>query len=356
MIDVPPRPIDLSAAREVAAASVADGVLPAVAFGVATADGGVALHAVGDAGGRPVDTGTVFFLASLTKPIVATAVMQLVDEGRLDLHAPVGRTVPGFRGAGRDRVSTWHVLTHTSGLPDLPIETLRRERPSYAQLARRVIDEVPAFEPGSRYAYASDPWVLVAEVIAHLTGMPFARALERRVLEPLGMRDTTFDPRRARRRVAIVHGIRMRNVIVRELIARFMARATLPGGGLFGSLEDVLRFGRAMLPAGPGQPGPRVLSQRAIDEMTRDHTRGIPRIDEAGVRHEVRAGLGWRLPPPGSPGSPRSFTHGGKAGARLWVDPDAGFAFAFLTNLWDAPDEPWMATLAEVYWARDRAS
>jgi CubicO group peptidase (beta-lactamase class C family) len=343
------RRLDLSAARDVAESAVASGVLPAVVFGVSDARGTRGTIVVRGPLEPRVATSTLFFLASLTKPIVATAVMQLVDEGRLDLHAPIARYVPAFRGPRRERVTAWHVLTHTSGLSDLPIETLRRERPSYAQLVRKVCAGEPAFEPGTRYAYASDPWVLLAEIIARLTGMSFPQALRRRLLRPLAMDETTFDPRSHRRRVSVVHGMPMRNRVVRELILRFLARATLPGGGLFGTLEDLLAFGRALLPSSAEGSGPRILSQLAIEEMTRDHLRGIPRLDEAGVSHPVRGGLGWRLAGPEGPGSTRSFTHGGVTGTRLWIDPDAGLVFAFLTNLWDAPDATWTATLAEVY-------
>lgn len=346
---LPPSRPDLSAARAAADAAVAEGHLPATVFGVSDVRATLGRHAVGGPLDRDVDTSTLFFWASVTKPVVATAAMQLVDEGRLDLGSPVSRYVPEFRGGARDRVTAWHVLTHTSGLTDVPIEMLRRERPSYAQLVRKVCREEPAFEPGTRYAYASDPWYLVAEIIARLTGMPFAEALRRRLLDPLGMRSVTFDPRGRGRQVSMVHGVPMRNRVVRALILRFLARATLPGGGLFGNLEDLLRFGRAMLPRTEAGAGPRILSGRAIDEMTRDQTRGIPWVGQDGTSQPVHVGLGWRLRPSGAPGSARSFTHGGKSGARLWVDPEAGLVFAFLTNLWDAPDEPAFAVLDEVY-------
>ncbi len=74
---------------------------------------------------------SVFFLASITKAIVATAVMRYVDEGRLDLQASLGRYLPELKGSALEDVTAWHVLTHTSGLPDMPVDSLRRERPTY---------------------------------------------------------------------------------------------------------------------------------------------------------------------------------------------------------------------------------
>ena len=80
----------------------------------------------------------------------------------------------------------------------------------------RVCRQEPAFEPGSRYAYASDSFYLLAEIIARLTGMTFARALAARVLVPLGMRDTVFDARARRGRTVQVHGVPLRNPVVRS--------------------------------------------------------------------------------------------------------------------------------------------
>ena len=71
-------------------------------------------------------------------------------------------------------------------------------------------------------------------------------------------------------------------------------------------------------------------------------------LDDGSTR-PVRQALGWRKPRAEWPGTPSVFTHAGISGGRLWVDPDAGFAYAFLTNLWQAPEEPALAVLEEIY-------
>ena len=117
---------DLSHAVDVATRAVADGVLPCLAFGVVDGDGRSEIVTLA----RPpleVHDDSVFFIASVTKAVVATAVMQYVDEGRLDLHVPMRRYVPEFAGDGREAVTAWHLLTHTSGLPDMPVEQMRSE-------------------------------------------------------------------------------------------------------------------------------------------------------------------------------------------------------------------------------------
>ena len=258
-------------------------------------------------------------------------------------------------------ITAWHLLTHTSGLPDVGLEHLTRGRPSFRIQLARVMGEEPTFEPGSRYAYASNSFYLLAAALATVTGMAFPVALRHRVLAPLGMVDTSFDPRPQRSRTQQVHGVRVDNFITRELMVRFLASATLPGGGLFGPAEDLLRFGRAMLSQDTGRPaGPRILSQAAIDEMTREQTTGIVEHLDDGSTHAPEYGLGWHRATPLEmggvsvsgvrlPTSDRVFTHAGASGTRLWVDPDRGLVFVLLSNQWGGSSVPALEILAAVY-------
>lgn len=343
-----PLEIDLGPARETAARWVADGVVPSAALGVIDAGGRFRCDFVPGREGT-IDLRSVFFLASLTKGIVATAAMRYVDEGRLDLDVPVERYLPDMAGTDAGAVTTRHVLTHTSGLPDMPVESLRNERPTYDRAVRWLRESHALAEPGTAYSYNSVAFMLLAELMATLSGRSFEIALAERLTQPLGMVDTTFDARPLRQRIVTVHGIGADNRLIQEVLLRFLAAARMPGGGMFGTLEDLLRLGRALLPVDPGAPGPRVLSQAAIDEMTRNHTEGWMHRSEDGVEREVRQGLGWRVPQRHWSGSPRAFTHGGISGGRLWVEPEAGFAVAFLTNHWQAPIEVALSVIDEIY-------
>jgi CubicO group peptidase (beta-lactamase class C family) len=340
--------LDLAAARAVAARHVKAGTVPCIVFGLVDASGRTA-SVVENGSGLDVHEDSIFFLASISKGIVATALMQYVDEGRLDVHEPLARYLPEFDGDGREEVSAWHILTHTSGLPDISVETLRQERPSYRNALEFVRSSRPAWPPGSRYEYNSAAWILLSETMARLSQMPFPEALARRLTRPLGMLDTGFDPRQQRSRVVRVQGSRMDNRLVQEMLLRFLARAQMPGGGLFATLPDLLRLGRALLPGDDAEDGQRVLSGAAIEEMGRAQTDGLTHADTDGRVREVRQGLGWRKPQDDWPGSARAFTHGGISGGRLWVDPEAGFAFVFLSNLWQAPLEPAIEILEAIY-------
>jgi len=343
--------IDIGPAREIAAAYVADGTVPCAAFGVIDA-AGHSVCAFVNGSERPLDREAVFFLASITKGVVATAVMRYVDEGRLDLRAPLGRYLPELEGTAAADVSAWHVLTHTSGLPDMPIDSMRHERPTYAHSLEFVRESTALSPPGAAYAYNSVSFILLAETMARLSGTSFAEALRSRLTEPLGMRDTTFDARPLRDRVVPVHGLGVDNWLVQKVLLRFLAAAQMPGGGIFGTLPDLLTLGRSLLPPDPDGPGPRVLSQAAVDEMTRNHTEGMRHRSGDGVEREVRQALGWRKPQRDWPGSERAFTHGGISGGRLWVDPDAGIAVGFLSNLWQAPIEVSISVIDAIAQAR----
>ena len=155
----------------------------------------------------------------------------------------------------------------------------------------------------------------------------------------------------------------MRNRLVGEVLLRFLARARFAGGGLFGTLPDLLRLGRSLLPVARPDDGsehridgdgsepapPPVLSEAAISAMASPQTEGIPHIAEDGTLTYIDQAIGWRRPGPGWPQRESVITHGGISGSRLWIDRQAGLVFVLLTNLWGAPDEPTMAILDAVY-------
>ena len=355
-----PLAIDLGPARERAARWVAERVVPCAAIGVIDAGGRFRCDFVPGEEGA-IDLRTVFFLASLTKGVVATAVMRYVDEGRLDLDAPLQRYLPAMAGTDAGSVTARQVLTHTSGLPDMPIASLRSERPTYERAVRWLRESRLETEPGTTYEYNSVAFTLLAEVMATLSAVPFDVALADRLTGPLGMTDTTFDGRPLRERMKPVHGVGADNRVVQEVLLRFLAAARMPGGGMFGTLgdlfqsEDLTEHEIVLHDINAETLGEVAKAGQAfIDEMSRNHTAGWSHVSEDGVEREVRQGLGWRLPQPQWSGSPRAFTHGGISGGRLWVEPVAGFAVAFLTNRWQAPIEVSLSVIDEVYRAWER--
>jgi CubicO group peptidase (beta-lactamase class C family) len=316
---------------------VKSGALPAAALAIGDLRGEIRSEAF-TTDKRGLSTDSMFFLASVTKPIFATAFMQLVDDGLLALEDPVARHIKGFANApGKADITPWHLLTHTSGVPDVSPEVIRRSRPSAAQMTHMAIDSPLHFAPGSRYEYCSVSFYLLAEMIQRLTHISYTEYLQTRLLDPLGMR-TTFDPRRSARPVVAVEGAGVDSRVMRFLVTRYLARAALPGGGLFGTLDDLLRFGAAFL--GPRKEGDRYvpLSPASIKVMIQDHLRGVPGNFD-GQERAVHFGLGWGKPTlmRDVPGSADVVSHGGASGTRLWIDPVAGLVIVFFTNQW-SPD------------------
>ena len=170
-----------------------------------------------------------------------------------------------------------------------------------------------------------------------------------------------------------MHGVGVENRLIQEIVMRFLARATLPGGGLWGTAEDLLRFGRAMLPgrqrrrAAHPLPGrdrrdePRADS-RHLRHPRRRHASAIRATPWVGESH-IPAGIAPSVidetsAPDGGevvrvPASPSTFTHGGATGTRLWIDPERELVFVFLTNQWSVSDAAMFSVLREVYTAWD---
>jgi len=139
------------------------------------------------------DANTVYDLASLTKVVgLTTAVMLAVDEGRLDLDAPVGQYLPRFTGPGKDGITLRQLLTHTSGLPAWrPLYLEAPSRDSALALVYLTDLETP---PGMEYRYSDLGAILLTQAVETAWGMGLDSILAQRVFRPLGMSSTTFRP------------------------------------------------------------------------------------------------------------------------------------------------------------------
>src|SRR3954451_8968536 len=176
---------------------VREGALPAAAMAIGDADGMIR----GETFSRDpkgIDPNSNFFLASVTKPIIATSFMQLVEEGRVGLHQPIGDFDPRMKADDRATVTPWHILTHTSGLTDFDPRDIGRKRPSATDMTDWVIEQPLRFEPGTKWEYVSATFYLLTLIIERVTGMGYVQHLKGRLQKPPAMH-TTFAPRRAGR-------------------------------------------------------------------------------------------------------------------------------------------------------------
>jgi CubicO group peptidase (beta-lactamase class C family) len=352
-------PAALDLAFDVAARRVQSGDLPFAILGVANGAGTVRLEALNPPGARrPVAADAICLLASITKPIVATAALRLAAEGTIGLRQPLADWLPELRVDDRRALTPWHVLTHTTGLDDESVEALLLDGLDRQALLARVLARPLAAAPGSRFRYMTLPFELLALAMERATGQDLPAILARTVLDPLGMRDTAFDPRAAGRgdrtapvRLARWDGTRLlgnEDAAMSAVMADRYTALRLAGGGLWSTADDLLRFGRAMLRGGE-LDGERVLAPALVELATREIT-----VDGLGREPDRLAdehyALGWGKPGPALPASPAAFGHGGQSGTKLWVDPGHDLVFVFLSASWNMPgivaDEPLFAVYA----------
>jgi beta-lactamase class C len=269
------------------------------AFGTATAD-------------------TVFLLASITKPMTAAVIMGLVEEGRLGLEDLVSRHLPEFTGGDRGLVTIKQLLNHTSGLPDqLPDNLeLRRRNAALKEFLAGALQAPLRFKPGSKVAYQSMGYLLVAEIAERLTKTPLREQMRRRLFAPLGM-DTA----------SLGLGGRKPADLARCQVpddpggwnSPYWRDLGAPWGGAHGTAQDVSKLLRFF--AHPGSKGPlRPGTAQAM--LTPTTPQG----------NKDRYGLGWRLGLGGPGASPRTFGHSGATGVLGWLDPDRDLTFVLLTT------------------------
>lgn len=281
---------------------------------------------------------TRYDLASLTKVVVTTtAVMMLVDEGRIRLDTTVVAYVPEFHGRGTARITVRQLLTHTSGLrADLPATQIRAAADA-AALLRLVYAETPRAPPGTRVVYSDLNAVLLGEIVRRVSGEPLDQFARRRILSPLGMTASGFRPSpRSRRDVAPTGRWRGQPVagVVNDPTAAKLGGVS-GNAGLFATARDLARFAQFMLRQGVTGHGDRLIRAATLRTFT---ARSV--YFGSG---EARA-LGWQALPTGervsSAGNrfgPRSYGHTGWTGTSLWIDPDRNLFVVLLTNRADAP-------------------
>jgi len=361
-------PDRIDRARDLCAGWVKSGHTPAIVALVARR-GVIVLH---DAFGKlrpgddspPVRLDTIFPTMSITKPMVATLVMQLVEDGLLGLNRPIRDYLPEVTGKGTEEVLVHHVLTFSAGWDEFALLTsFIGER---ADLAGRSSDEVHramldliqraplARPPGAEMNYAFLCYELLKELVARVSGRSFAELMRERIFEPLGMKDSyVVVPEPVRSRIVKRPPDAPWNRQLGPLIP-IDSRQNEESKNAFATASDVAVFGQMFLNGGT-YGGARILSRPAVMAMTRNQTPGIPVTVGPNIRKEASYGYGWFVRThekwkywDGSLQSHGEFHHQGAGGVLLWVDPrDEIVGVYFSVDLAQTPDfEPlWNADL-----------
>ncbi|WP_051466938.1 serine hydrolase domain-containing protein [Actinomadura oligospora] len=326
-------PLDAAHWAERLAVLAARHGVPGAGLGI-LADGEIAEAATGlaNAGARiEATTDTLWQIGSISKVWTATVAMTLVDEGLLDLDAPVASALPGLRlGTPEltERVTLRHLLSHTSGIDgDFFLDTGRGDD-CLERYAERLADAAANHPVGATMSYCNAGFTLTGRVLEHVTGVQWDRLMRERLYEPLGLTHTATIPEDVLRHRAAAGHVGDPPAVAPHWT---LMRSAGPAGLICSTPRDVLAFARLHLGDGLAPDGTRLLSAGAAREM-RERQVAMPDTRTLGDAW----GLGWILM---EWSGRRLYGHDGNTigqSAFLRILPDAGIAVCLLTNGGDA--------------------
>ncbi|MBN8418655.1 MAG: beta-lactamase family protein [Verrucomicrobia bacterium] len=293
---------------------------------------------------QPMKTDALFWIASMTKSINATAVMVLVDEGKLSLDEPASKWLPELAkvkladGSAPEKLITLRMLlSHTAGI------AFPRRAPSDGAISLKayvasLLKTPLAFQPGSAYEYGFGPTVS-GRIIELVSGMKYDEFLKSKIFTPLGMKDTMFNPDDAHRaRIARTYKMDDES---HELVPGYNPFVTSdasvthmvePAGGLFSTAADMGRF-YAMIANGGELDGVRIISEKSVKDMTTPVTAGGKQLNYA---------CGWQVNTEtqrvNSQMPVGSFGHGGAFATNGCIDPQSKIVTVYLVQNVLVPD------------------
>jgi uncharacterized protein YbbC (DUF1343 family)/CubicO group peptidase (beta-lactamase class C family) len=268
---------------------------------------------------------TIFDVASLTKVIVtSTAVMQLVEKGKVRLNDPVAKYLPEFAQNGKDDITVRQLLTHYSGLePDLDLKAAWAGKQTAYGMAWA---ETPVDPPGSRFSYSDVNFIVLGEIVERVSGETLDEYASRHIFAPLKMEHTRYVPPPTwKSKIAPTQydeNEHMLRGVVHDPTARRMG-GVAGHAGLFSTADDLAKLAQALLNGGDG-----ILSALSVEKMTRP---------EQPPAAPVLRGFGWDIDSPFS--SNRGdllpvggYGHTGFTGTSMWIDPTTKTFIILLTN------------------------
>jgi uncharacterized protein YbbC (DUF1343 family)/CubicO group peptidase (beta-lactamase class C family) len=275
----------------------------------------------------PMTEDTIFDLASLTKPVAtSTAVMQLAEQGLVNIDDPVYRYWPSFKANGKKNITVRQLLTHYSGLkPDL---SMRPAWTGYKSAMRKIISERPILPPGSGYIYSDINFEALGELVVLVSGMPLDEYCERNIFTPLGMKDTGFHPVPDRQgRIAPTGPVNSDTLCGKPNDPSCYRMGGVSGhAGLFSTADDLALFAQSMLNRGELHNA-TILKPETVEQMTSPQS----------PPGKTQRGLGWDIEPPflsnsGEAAQTAAYGHLGYTGTALWIDPFTKTYVIVLTN------------------------
>jgi len=338
----------LENAYRILAKSVEEDVLPAA--GLLVSRNGVAVEPklfgcrTNEVKAPSVGPDTVFLVASVTKPVTATAAMMLIEKGKITLDDLVVSIIPEFEPKGKDKVEVWHLLTHTSGLPDQLPENiqLRKQHQGLEVYVKHIFDCNLLFSPGTSVRYQSCGLAILGEIIKRIEGVTLPEFLHREIFTPLGMKNSSLGARKDMYD-------KIAHVNISKVDPEYGGPGTdwhwnteywwtfaAPWGGMFTTLEDYTVFLQMFLNNGFHQ-GRHILSPATVAAMTSNQIIGRRMIHEE-TRLANGWGFGWHLNNPirsayfGDLTSSMAYGHTGATGTAVYADPEWDLTYVLFTT------------------------
>jgi CubicO group peptidase (beta-lactamase class C family) len=277
---------------------------------------------------EPAGKNTIFDLASMTKPIAtAASIMILRDRKAIELDDYVSKYLPAFACNGKEHVRIEHLLTHTSGLPAYTNAAELKEQFG-SPCPEKVIEKICALEavsrPGEEFRYSCLGYITLAKIIETVSGQNIGDFSSQNIFEPLGMKDTTFNPPEAwEQNIAateVIDGQPLRGT-VHDPLARLMAGLS-GNAGLFSNAYDLSIYCRMLLNGGKWY-GKRILSPEAVTLLTAERTNG------RACGFDVNSTYAWVK---GSYAPEQSYCHTGYTGTSIVCEPASKTFIIILTN------------------------
>ena len=279
----------------------------------------------------PTGPDTVYILASISKPIAVCGLMLLVERGDVVLSDRVQSYLPEFEGEHKDKAKVWHLLSHTSGLPDQLPENMELRR-AHAPLSRFVAGALKTpllYEPGKGFGYQSMGTLLAGEIVERVTGRRLRDFLRDELFQPLGMTRTTLGLGKSKVEETAIYQTGPETEDLRSWgpNTQYWRDIGHPWGGVHSTTGDLAILLQAFLDGGT-YGSTRLFSPTTVAAMTRDHNTGLA----------APWGLGWALRDSvvwnsfGDLGSARTFGHVGATGTVAWADPERQLLCALLTT------------------------
>ncbi len=277
----------------------------------------------------PMRLDTVFDIASLTKVVATTpAIMQLVEQNKIDLDASVARYWPQFTGHGKEKITVRELLTHTSGLP-ADVEPAKRGSQAMFQ---KIVQLKLIHQPGEKFVYSDINFIVLAHLVEIITHEKFNRYTQAHIFTPLNMSNTTFlPPEKWRDNIAPtdIENKKLRWGKVQDPLAQAMEGVS-GNAGLFSTATDLDAYAQCLLNGGrlpSTQSNHYLLGPLTILKMVTPET-PVGMLDVRGLGWDIDSAYSNR----GILFPVRSFGHSGWTGTSIWIDPATETSIIILTS------------------------